>query len=118
MTSTSKAEWMEGKHFMMIHSNFKSGMGDGTSEAFFGYDPEQKMYTYSEFNSMGQADRSLGTLSGDTWTFTDSNKMGGKTFNGRYTMKITSPTAYDFKLEMQPEGGQWMTVMEGKATKQ
>jgi hypothetical protein len=32
-------------------------------------------------------------------------------------MKVLSPTAYSFKWEMQGEGGQWMTVMEGKSNK-
>jgi hypothetical protein len=117
MTSTGKAEWMEGKYFVMMHEKFSGAMGNGTAVAFMGYDPDQKMYTYNEFNSMGEAVKSTGTVEGDTWTFTDTQKMGGKMINGRYTMKILSPTSYTFKFEMQPEGGEWMTAMEGKATK-
>jgi hypothetical protein len=36
---------------------------------------------------------------------------------GRYTMKILSPASYAFKFEMQPEGGDWATILEGKCTK-
>ena len=36
---------------------------------------------------------------------------------GRYTVTVVSPTAYTFKFEMAPEGGDYATVMEGKASK-
>ena len=57
-----------------------------------------------------------GTVDGDTWTWTDENKMGDKVMKGRYTMKITSPNSYDFKYEVS-SGGDYTTVMEGKSTK-
>jgi len=43
--------------------------------------------------------------------------LEGKAMRGRFTVKTNSPTAYDFKFEMAPEGGDWTTVMEGKASK-
>jgi len=36
---------------------------------------------------------------------------------GRYIVKQLSPTSYTFKFEMAPEGGDFATVMEGKASK-
>jgi hypothetical protein len=46
-----------------------------------------------------------------------NEKMGGKVMRGRFTVKELSPTSYTFKFEMAPEGGDWATIMEGKATK-
>jgi len=43
--------------------------------------------------------------------------MNGQVMKGRFTMKILSPTAYDMKFELSQDGKQWMTAMEGKATK-
>jgi hypothetical protein len=43
--------------------------------------------------------------------------MGGKTLQGRFTMKVLSPTSYTMKFELSPDGKQWVTGMEGKATK-
>ena len=44
-------------------------------------------------------------------------KMGPQTAKGRFTEKILSPTAYNFKFEMSMDGTTWTTVMDGKVTK-
>ena len=116
-TSTDQAHWMEGKFFLVMNSKFKGAMGDGAAVAIMGYDPEQRVYTYNEYNSMGQVEHSTGTVDGDDWTWTSDEKMGDQTFKGRYTMKVVSPTSYTFKYEMSPDGTKWTTVMEGKSAK-
>jgi len=117
MTSTDQVHWMDGKFFLVMHSKFKGAMGDGMALAVMGYDPDKKVYTYNEYNSMGQVNHSEGTITGDTWNWTSDENMGGQTFKGRYTMKVLSPTAYNFKYEMSQDGTTWTTVMEGKSTK-
>jgi Protein of unknown function (DUF1579) len=115
--STDEVQWMEGKFFLVMHSKFSGSMGDGTSLAIFGYDPEHKVYTYNAYNSWGEAGRSTGTIDGDTWTWNSNENMGGQAMKGRYTMKVLSPTSYTFKYEMSKDGASWTTMMEGKATK-
>jgi len=118
ITTTDKLEWMDGGFFVVIHSNWKSvSMGDGTGIAFMGYDPNEKVYTYDEFNSAGEANHSKGTVDGDTWTWTSDVKMGPMTMKGRFTMKIVSPTSYTYKFEVSPDGTNWNVVMDGKDTK-
>jgi Protein of unknown function (DUF1579) len=117
MTSTDEAHWMDGKFFLVMHSKFGGAMGDGTSLAIFGYDPDKKVYTYNEYNSMGQAEHSEGTINGDTWTWNSDENMGGQTFKGRFTMKVLTATSYTYKFEMSQDGTNWTTVMDGKATK-
>jgi hypothetical protein len=117
VTETEKCEWMEGNFFLVCHTDFKSTMGDGTGISILGYSPDDKAYTYREFNSWGEFDDSRGSLDGDTWTWTSDEKMGPNTFKGRFTMKIVSPTSYNFTFEMSPDGSKWTTVMDGKATK-
>jgi hypothetical protein len=118
MTETEHNEWMDGGFFLVSHIDFKSnGMGNGTGLSFLGYNPNDKVYTYDGFNSMGEAEHAKGTLDGDTWTFTAEEKMNGQTMNARFTMKQLTPTSYNFKFEMAPTGGDFTTVMEGKATK-
>jgi Protein of unknown function (DUF1579) len=117
MTMTERNQWMEGGFFVVSHSDFKSSMGNGTAISFLGYDPEEKVYTYDEFNSMGEAEHSKGTLEGDTWTWSGDEKVSGQVIKGRFTMKVLSPTSYSFKFEMSPDGAQWTTVMDGNATK-
>jgi Protein of unknown function (DUF1579) len=117
MSEIEKCEWMQGGFFLVCHSDFKSAMGDGTGVSLMGYSADDKAYTYREFNSWGEFDDSRGSVDGDTWTWTSDEKMGGMTMKGRFTMKILSPTSYNFTFEMSQDGAKWSTVMDGKATK-
>lgn len=118
MTMTQEGKWMDGGFYVVVHSAYKSGaMGDGSGTAFLGYDPQDKVYTYDEFNSQGEAVHAKGTVDGDTWTWNNDMKMGPQTAKGRFTEKILSPTAYNFKFEMSMDGTTWITVMDGKVTK-
>ncbi len=109
---------MEGNFFLVEHGVFDMGqMGKAKELAILGYDADRKVYTYHAFNSMGEAESSTGTVDGDTWTWTSDENMGGKMMKGRFTMKVLSPTSYTMKFEMSPDGTNWMTGMEGKATK-
>jgi hypothetical protein len=117
-TGTENNEWGLGGFFLMSHSEFKMPMGGGTGLAVFGYKADEKVYVYHAFNSMGEAEDSKGMLEGDTWSWTSESKMEGKVMKGRFVIKVISPTSYSFKFDMQPEGGEWATVMDGKATKE
>ena len=115
MTMTDETKWMDGGFFIIIRSQYKSPMGKGTGLAFLGYDGDEKKYTYNEFNSDGEAVVSKGTVDGDAWTWIgDMKQPAGK---GRFSEKILSPASYAFKFEMSSDGANWMTVMDGKCTK-
>lgn len=118
-TGTDHMKWMDGGYFIVIHSEGKmpAPMGNMKSLAVMGYNFQEKKYTYNGFNSMGEADQAMGTVEGDTWTFTNEVKMGDQMAKGRYIMKILSPKEYSFKFEMAPGGADFSTVMEGKATR-
>src|SRR5271170_5385964 len=118
MTMAEEDAWMEGGFFLVSHSKFEApGMGSGSGTSFMGYNPDQKTYTYDEFNSMGESEHATGTVDGDTWTWLSDEKMGPQAMKGRYTTKILTPTSYTFKFEMSTDGVTWSTVMNGKATK-
>jgi len=117
MTENQKCEWMDGAFFLVCHADFKSSMGDGKGISVMGYSSEDKTYTYREFNSYGEFEDSRGSLDGDTWTWTNDEKMGGMTMKGRFTMKMTSASSYTFTFEMSQDGTKWTTVMDGKASK-
>jgi hypothetical protein len=117
MTENEKCEWMEGRYFVICHSDYKGSMGIGTGLSVVGYSTDDKAYTYREFNSWGEFTDSRGTVDGDTWTWTSDEKMGGTTMKGRFIMKITSATAYNFTFDMSTDGTKWSYVMEGKASK-
>jgi Protein of unknown function (DUF1579) len=117
MTESEKCEWMEGGFYVVCHSDYKSSMGNGMGLSVIGYSADDKAYTYREFNSLGEFVDSRGTLDGDTWTWTSDEKMGGVTMKGRFTMKMTSATSYNFMFEMSQDGAKWTSAMDGKASK-
>ncbi len=117
ISGTEHDEWMDGGFFLVSHSEFKGPMGNAKGTAYMGYNADEKVYTYNEFNSMGENVSSKGTLEGDTWTWNSEEKMGGQTMKQRFTVKQLSPTSYSFKFEMAPQGAELATVMEGKGTK-
>jgi len=117
ITEYERCEWMEGGFYLICHTDFKSSMGNGSGISVMGYSTEDKAYTYREFNSWGEFTDSKGTLDGDTWTWTNDEKMGTTSMRGKFTMKVTSSTSYNFMFELSPDGTKWTTVMDGKATK-
>ncbi len=117
-TMQENSEWMDGGYFVVIHSKYSGGgMPNGTSIAYMGYDTQEKVYTYDEFNSMGEHVHSTGTLDGDNFIWTSDMKMGPQTMKGRFSMKLMPPNAYAYKFEVSPDGKDWSLVMEGKDTK-
>ena len=116
-TENEKCEWMEGGFYLVCHTDFKTTMGNGSGISIMGYSTDDKSFTYREFNSWGEFTDSKGSVDGDTWTWVNDEKMGGMTMKGRFTMKIASPTSYNFTYEMSQDGTKWTTVMDGKATK-
>lgn len=117
MTSTENNEWFPGGFFLVFHFEEKGPLGEGKGLAVMGYNADEKVYTFTSFNSMGMADTSQGTVQGETWTWTGEPKMGGKPIKSRFIIKELSPTAYTFKWEISPDGQTWSTIAEGKSTK-
>ena len=119
-TSTDTTEWMSGDFFLMGHGDFKMPPevgGDGKEFSIMGYDTTQNVYTVDSYNSQGQHESSKGTVAGDTWTWTSSANYGGQDIKQKMTMKVLTPASYSLKFEVSIDGTNWMTFMDGKATK-
>src|SRR5215470_493176 len=117
-TSTERNEWMPGHFFLVTRGDSSGVIGHVIETAYFGYNAEDKNYTYDAFNSMGEAEHFKGNVEGDTWTGTSTEKMGGQTMKARFILTVASPTSYTFKFEIAPENSSnYTTVVEGKSTK-
>ena len=115
---TEKCDWMEGGFYVVCQIGFTSKvMGNGSGVSLMGYSTEDKGYTYREFNSWGEFTDSKGTVDGDKWTWLNDQKMGPTITKGRFNIKMTSPTSYDFSYEVSEDGTKWTSIMDGKATK-
>lgn len=118
VVETEKCEWMEGGFYLVCNLRFTSKeMGNGSGVSILGYSSNEKAYSYHEFNSWGEYTDSKGTLGADTWTWVNEQKMGSMTMKGKFIMKMTSATSYDFSYEISQDGTKWTTIMDGKATK-
>jgi len=120
-TFTETAEWMPGNFFVEARADIKMPPemgGDNKAISYMGYDVDQNTYTRDEFTAQGRHDVSKGTVTGDTWTFASSATYGGQEVKQRMTIKVVSPASHTMKFEVSMDGTNWMTVMEGKATKQ
>jgi hypothetical protein len=112
--STERLEWMPGESFLVARSY--SG-GKWAELTVIGYDPNEKVFTHTSFNASGKTEAWKGTADDNTWVWTKKETVGGKPVTERMTINKTSPASYSFKVEMEPEGGGWSTVVEGSGVK-
>jgi hypothetical protein len=117
---THKNEWIAGNFFLESRSEFKMPPalgGDRQSTGILGYDAEKNVYTSTEFTSQGGRAIAQGSLNGDTWTWTSSEKNEGQEIQERATNKILSPNSYSAKFEISQDGTNWTVMMEAKVIK-
>lgn len=118
MSWTEECSWFGGAGFNVVCKSKGTGPeGPQQGIGIMGYDPAKKVYTYYGVDTTGWMGASDGTRSGDTWTFTSMDAMGGKTYHGRYSSTLTSPTHATFKYEISEDGETWTTVMDGTSEK-
>jgi len=119
-SATHTNEWMSGNFFLVGRDTFSLPAelgGDGAGTAFLGYDTNQNVYTSDSFNSQGRHESYKGAVTADTWIWTGSQNYAGQEIQHKLTLKVLSPSSYSMKLEVSVDGTNWMTFMDGKATK-
>src|SRR5271167_1027434 len=88
---TETGEWVTDGFFLETRTSMKSPMGHINSVRVMGYNPEDGLYTYNVYNSLGEHQMATGKLQGNIWTWMAEQKMNGVTTQGRYTITIVSP---------------------------
>lgn len=117
-TGTQTCDWVSGGFAVLCHETDEgAGMPKSTGVGLLAYDAESKSYVYSGVDSSGMVTTSHGTVSGDTWTWSNKGTMNGQAMEMRFTLKFTSKDAYDFKFEGGPDANSLKTMMEGKETR-
>ena len=117
MTSEDDCTWFEGGFQLVCRGSGNGAMGMVKSEGVLGWNGEEKVYKYMGFDSTGMMMSATGSVSGNTWSWTGEDKMGGKMIKSRYTIVMPSPTTQTFKWETSEDGKTWNAIMEGKSTK-
>jgi uncharacterized protein DUF1579 len=114
---TESGEWVTEGFFLETRTKMKGPMGPINSVRVMGYNPENGLYTYNVYNSLGEHQMATGKLDGNTWTWTSEQKLNGVVAQARYTVTVATPDSYTFKQEVATPKGGWATVMEGKASR-
>jgi Protein of unknown function (DUF1579) len=118
MSLTETCDWFTGGFSVVCHTATLARRGVLKTLTVLTYDPEEKVYRFYEFNSMGWSNSAKGTVDGDTWTFDGESKTGGKLVRTRSTIKLSSPDSATMKSEMSVDGGPWTLVMELKGARE
>lgn len=117
ITSQDDCSWFEGGWQLVCNTSGTSPMGAIKGQGVMAWKPEEKAYEYMGYDSMGMTMHGMGTVSGNTWSWKSTDKVGGKTVHSRYVVTLTSPTTQTFKWETSDDGKKWTTLAEGKSTK-
>jgi hypothetical protein len=116
-TGRDSCRWLPGKFFVGCMMQSESPMGRIQTEGIMGYDTEEKIYTWTSFDSMGRHETATGKFENGTWTWSAETKMGDKLVKTRYVVTDTTPEGYTFRWETSPDGKDWNWMMQAKVTK-
>lgn len=117
-TTVQTCEWFTGGFYLECHSENTSAVGTKKAVFYEGYDPIEKVYTYHEFNDLGQPFESKGTVNGDIWTWITNSKMGDGTVTLRLTVKEVSKSEFTYKIELSQNGGDFAVLQEATGRRQ
>ena len=119
MNWTEECSWFAGAEFhVLCKSKGEGPTGPMVGLGIIGYNAGKKAYTHYGVDNNGWSGYSEGTLSGDTWTFTSTETMEGKTYHSRFAMKLETPAKMTFTWEMSEDGKNWNVMMDGISKKQ
>ena len=112
MTATEHCSWYAGNYFLTCHVEGNGPMGKSTGMEIFGYDAQNKVYTYTSFDSLGMQEAATGTVEGNQWTWTNELKMAGQMVKSRFLVTQVSPDENTFSWSMSPDGKTWSEVFK------
>jgi hypothetical protein len=115
--STANGEWVPGNYFLEIKSVTHGPLGEINTVRMMEYNAGDNVYTYNEYNSLGEHVIAVGKIEGQKWVWSTTKKLNGIVTKGRYITTFVTADAYAFKSQVQRPGGGWLTVTEGTATR-
>jgi hypothetical protein len=116
-TAKATGEWIPGNYFLEIKYINHGPLGDVHTVRMMEYNSSEGVYTFNEYNSMGEHVVGIGKIDGQKWVWQTTKKMNGIVTKGRYITTFVTADAYSYKSEIQNPGGGWVTITEGTATR-
>ena len=115
--ATATGEWIPGNFFLEIKYVTHGPLGDVHMVRMMEYNSSASVYTYNEYNSLGEHVEAVGKIQGQKWIWETAKKLNGVAAKGRYITTFISPNSYSFQSQVQKPGGGWVTITEGTATR-
>jgi len=116
-TSSQQGEWVPGNFFMEVKSVTHGPLGDVHTVRMMEYNSADSVYTYNEYNSLGEHVVGVGKIEDQKWVWETTKKLNGVTTKGRYISTYVTADAYSIKSEVEKPGGGWLTITDGVATR-
>jgi hypothetical protein len=115
--ATATGEWIPGNYFLEIKYVTHGPLGDIHMVRMMEYNAGEGVYTYNEYNSLGEHVVAVGKIDGQKWVWNTTKKLNGITTKGRYITTFVTKDAYSINSQVQKPGGGWLTVTEATATR-
>jgi len=110
-SGTEDCEWFANMH-VVCHSDLTGPAGLYRSMRVISYVPALKQYAVYTVDSLGYAMLTMGTSSGNTWTFSSA----GQGWQTRLVMK-TSASGMTSSSDYAGADGKWIPTASGKSTR-
>ena len=117
-SGTETCAWFEGEFFMVCNMSGTTPMGKTAGMNIFGWDADHKTYTFQSIDSFGMASTAKGKLDGNTWTWTNEQKMAGKTMKSRFVIVEETPDHKKMSWSISPDGQTWSELFSGEETRE
>jgi hypothetical protein len=115
--ATASGEWLPGNYFLEVKTKTHGPLGDIHTVRMMEYNASDSVYTFNEYNSLGEHVIGIGKIDGQKWVWNTTKKLNGVTVKGRYITTYASSDAYSYKSQVQNPSGSWVTITEGTATR-
>jgi Protein of unknown function (DUF1579) len=115
--ATATGEWIPGNFFLQIKYVTHGPLGDIHMVRMMEYNPGDNVYTYNEYNSLGEHVVAIGRIDGKSWVWNTTKKLNGVITKGRYITTFVSPDSYSIQSQVQKPSGGWVTITEATATR-
>ena len=116
-SGTANGEWVPGNYFLEIKYVTHGPLGDVHMVRMMEYNDSDDVYTYNEYNSLGEHVVGAGSIEGQKWIWDTTKKLNGVTTKGRYIVTFVTQDAYSYTSEVQKPGGGWLKITQATATR-
>src|SRR2546430_10981122 len=96
--------WDFGGHFVVMRYNGTDNGRPVSQIDLYGWDPDSKRYTYDAFSSLGQRASFIGSVAGDTWTWSAERNVGDTPLLIRMVQHLTADGTMSWTIETSKDG--------------